>query len=64
MIMSYPSACVRSTPDLSEVKAAVIPVDPETELIASFIEVKSVVEVIVAVIVESVELLPSKVKLN
>ena len=35
-------------PDLSDVKAAVIPVEPDTALIASFIDVTSVVDVIVA----------------
>ena len=64
IIISYPSACVIITPDLSDVSAAVIPVDPETEFIASLIDVKSVVVVIVAVMVEVVVLLPSKVKLK
>jgi hypothetical protein len=50
-------------PDLSEVRAAVIPVEPETAFIASFIAVRSVVDVIVAVICDVVELLPCSVKL-
>ena len=50
-------------PDLSDVKAAVTPVEPDTAFIASLIAVKSVVDVIVAVISDVVELLPCIVKL-
>ena len=64
IITSYPSAWVISTPDLSDVRAAVIPVDPDTALMASLIDVKSVVAVIVAVMVEVVALFPSRVKLK
>ena len=46
---------------LSDVRAAVTPVDPLTALIASLIEVTSDVEVIVAVTVEAELLLPSNV---
>ena len=42
-------------PDLSDVKAAVTPVEPDTAFIASLIAVKSVVDVIVAVISDVVE---------
>ena len=49
-------------PALSEVSVATIPVEPLTELIASFNAVKSLTDVIVAVTVEAVELLPCKVK--
>ena len=45
-------------PALSVVKAAVIPVAPLTALIASLIDVKSLVAVIVAVTVDAEELLP------
>ena len=45
-------------PALSDVNAAVIPVAPLTALIASFIDVKSFVAVIVAVTVDAAELFP------
>ena len=48
-------------PALLVVKAAVIPVAPETALMASFMAVKSDVFVSVAVTVENVLLLPSSV---
>ena len=63
MMISYPSDCVILIPALSDVKAAVIPVEPETAFIASFIAVRSVTDVIVAVICDVVELLPCSVKL-
>ena len=56
IMISNPSDCVILIPDLSEVKAAVIPVEPETAFIASFIAVRSVTDVIVAVICDVVEL--------
>ena len=51
-------------PALSEDNAAVIPVEPETAFIASLIAVKSVVDVMVAVIWDVVVLLPCNVKLK
>ena len=49
-------------PALSVVNEAVTPVEPLTALIASLIAVTSDVEVIVAVTVEAVSLLPRNVK--
>ena len=58
MTMSYPSFCTKLIPDKSSVNAAVIPVEPDTELIASFNSVKLLVLEIVALTVDAFVLFP------